>query len=103
MLNGRLWIFDGKPLVLQPWSEAVEEDQEALKKTRVWVHIWNLPIHWLTMEAGKKISKVFSAVKEVVIPNFGSRDGKHMKISAEIDLTQPIIRGTMVKMNGMIK
>ena len=69
----------------------------------IWVKIWNLPIHWFTKEAGKKIGQVFSAVKEVVIPNTGSRDGRHMKILAEIDLTQPIVRGTMVDMNGMTK
>lgn len=57
----------------------------------------------ITKDAGKKIGGVFLSVKEVIIPNGGSKGGKHIKILVEIDLTQPLLRGTMVKMNGIIK
>ena len=31
----------------------------------------------------------------------GGREGKHLKVLVEIDLTQPLLRGTTVKMNGV--
>ena len=42
-------------------------------------------------------------MKDVIIPNSGTKEGKHIKILAEIDLNQPMLRGTMVKMNGIIR
>ena len=42
-------------------------------------------------------------MKDVIIPNSGTKEGKHMKILAEIDLNQPMLRGTIVKMNGIIR
>ena len=102
VLNGRLWVFDNQPLVL-PWKESIETDERAFKKTWIWVQIWNLPIHWITKEVRRKIGGVFLSSKDVIIPKVGSNEGKHVKILVKIDLTQPLIRGTTVKMNGIIK
>ena len=43
-------------------------------------------------------------MKEVIIPNLREGgDGKHLKILVEIDLKQPLLRGTIVRINGIIK
>ena len=44
--------------------------------------------------AEKKIGGVFRKVKEVILPSGGGKEGRHMKIFAEIDLLQPLVRGT---------
>ena len=55
VLNGRPWIYDNMPPVILPWKEGVEQDEGAFTKTWIWVQLWNLPIHWVTKEVGRKI------------------------------------------------
>ena len=62
--------------------------------------MWNLPIHWLSKAVGFKLGQMFSAVKEVIIPPGGGKEGRHMKILAEVDISQPLARGTTIKFNG---
>ncbi|KAL3520902.1 hypothetical protein ACH5RR_019051 [Cinchona calisaya] len=47
-----------------------------------------------------KIGKVFNQVADVIIPVRGGKEGKHIKILVEINLTKPLTRGTMVKFEG---
>ncbi|XP_027090153.2 uncharacterized protein [Coffea arabica] len=100
VLSRRPWIYDGQPLILLRWEAGLEEDEKALSRTLIWVQIWNLPLHWVTKEVGRKIGSIFSRVEEVIIPQNGRRDGKHMKILVEMDLSIPLPRGTMVNSNG---
>ncbi|XP_027157572.1 uncharacterized protein LOC113759204 [Coffea eugenioides] len=99
-LNGRPWIYDGQPLILLKWREGIEDDLEVFDKGRIWIQVWNLPLHWLTKEVGRKIGGIFSEVLEVIVPPGGGKEGKHMKMLVEFDLTMPLPRGTTVKFNG---
>ena len=49
---------------------------------------------------GFKLGQMFSAIREVIIPPGGGKEGRHMKILVEIDKSQPLARGTTVKFNG---
>ena len=60
-------------------------------------------VHWISKEVGRKIGKVFKEVKEVLIPHSGGKEGKHLKLLVNAYMTQPLLRGTTVKMNGMLK
>ena len=73
ILHGRPWIFDNLPLVLLPWREGIEHDTEAFSRTWIWVQMWNLPLHWVTKEIGKRIGGVFNKVSEVIIPPGGEK------------------------------
>ena len=103
VLNKRPWIYDGQPLILLRWRAGLEEEGEALSKTLIWIQLWNIPIHWITKEVGRKVGSIFARVEDVIIPQGGGKDDKHLKILAEIDLTVPLPRGIMVKSNGMVK
>ena len=39
----------------------------------------------------------------MIIPQGGGKEGKHLKILGEIDLSVPLPRGIMVKSNGMVR
>ena len=92
VLNSRPWVYDNSPLVILPQSDGLEIDQNAFNKTWIWVQIQNLPLRWITKDAGRKIASVFLSMKKVIVPNSGSKEGKHLKILAEIDLNQPMLR-----------
>ena len=90
-MNRRPWIYDGQPLVLLRWELGLEENEEMLRKTLICVQIWNIPLHWATKEAGRKIGSIFQQVKEVIIPQNGGKEGKHLKVLVEIDLSTPYL------------
>ncbi|XP_027177973.1 uncharacterized protein LOC113777128 [Coffea eugenioides] len=99
-LNRRPWVIDNQLLVVKPWSLGIEKSTEAFHESHLWIQVWNLPIHWLSKVVGFKLGQMFSAVKEVIIPPGGGKEGRHMKILAEVDISQPLARGTTVKFNG---
>ena len=63
VLNRSPWIYDNQPLVVLPWKEGIQQDDEAFPRTWIWVQLWNLPIHWVTKGIGRKIGRVFDSVK----------------------------------------
>lgn len=40
-------------------------------------------------------------MKEIVIPQSGSNEGRHIKILVEVDISQLLLRGTTVKFNNV--
>ena len=94
-------MLDNQLLVIKPWSEGIERDPERFTISHMWIQVWQLPIHWLCRATGFKIGEVFQSVKEVIFPAGGGKEGKHMKLLAEVDISQPFIRGMPVKYNGV--
>ncbi|XP_071924844.1 uncharacterized protein [Coffea arabica] len=73
ILNGGPWILDNQILILRSWEQGIEEDENAFRLAPLWVQVWNLPLHWIAKEVGRKIGKVFDQVKEVIIPQGGGK------------------------------
>ncbi|XP_071901081.1 uncharacterized protein [Coffea arabica] len=103
IVNGGPWVIDNQVLVLNRWTEGIEEDYRAFMFALLWVQIWNLPVHWLSKEVGKKIGAVFKEVREVLAPQSGGKEGRHLKILALVDLSKSLLRGTVVKIAGALK
>lgn len=90
-------------MVLKEWSEGIEDDPKAFNVAPLWVQVWNLPVHWLSKDVGRKIGLVFQGIREVIIPQTGGKEGRHMKLSVMADISQPLLRGTTVKLEGKLK
>lgn len=103
ILEGGPWMMDSQLLVLNRWYEGIEEDEKAFNEAPLWVQVWNLPAHWMSKEVGRKIGAVFNRVHEVIIPQTGSKEGRHIKLRVVADISQPLLRGTIVKMEGSTK
>lgn len=56
-----------------------------------------------TKEVGRKIGAVFKEVKEVIVPQSGGKEGRHLKMLVLADLSKPFLRGTLVQLAGSIK
>ncbi|XP_027096140.1 uncharacterized protein [Coffea arabica] len=54
VVSGDPWVMDNQLLILEKWYEGIEDDQNAFISP-MWVQMWNLPIHWISKEVGKKI------------------------------------------------
>ncbi|XP_071939973.1 uncharacterized protein [Coffea arabica] len=103
IIEGGPWIIDNQILVLRKWKVGIEEDEDVFSLAPVWVQVWNLPIHCLSKAVGKKVGTIFDEVKDVLIPQTGGKEGKHMKLLVLVDIKQPLLRGTTVRINGMNK
>ncbi|XP_027061100.1 uncharacterized protein [Coffea arabica] len=103
ILDGGPWIFDSRVLVMEEWYEGVEEDERAFRTAPLWVQAWNLPVHWISKEVGWKIGSIFQEVKEVIVPQVGGKEGRHLKLLVLVDITSPLLRGTTVKLKGALK
>ncbi|XP_027098956.1 uncharacterized protein [Coffea arabica] len=104
----RIWlrgprVTDNQILVLREWEIGIEENDSAFNLAPLCVQFWNLPLHWLTKSVEKKIGAIFDEVKDVIIQQTGGKEGKHMKILVQADISQPLLRGTTVQMNGVNK
>nr|XP_027062865.1 uncharacterized protein LOC113689269 [Coffea arabica] len=103
ILNGGPWIVDSQLLVLRSWYDGIEDDRCAFSLAPLWLQVWNLPVHWISKEVGLKIESIFKEMKEVIIPQAGGKEERHLKLLVVVDISQPLLRGSVVKLNGMRK
>ncbi|XP_027101468.1 uncharacterized protein [Coffea arabica] len=86
-MNGRPWVIDNQLLVIKPWAPDIEKSTEVFHVSHMWIQVWNLPIHWLSKAVEFKLEQMFSAIREIIIPPRGGKEGRHMKILEEIDIS----------------
>ena len=90
-------------LVVRSWFERLEEKVTDFNIALLWIQVWNLPVHWISKKVGKKITFVFQETKDVIIPQGGGKEGRHIKLLVMVDISQPLMRGTTVKMEGKVR
>ena len=73
--------------MVKPWFEGFEEEGADFNIAPLWIQVWNLPVHWLSKEVGKKIASVFHETREVIIPQGGGKEGRHKKILVMADIS----------------
>ncbi|KAK6130151.1 LOW QUALITY PROTEIN: hypothetical protein DH2020_036067 [Rehmannia glutinosa] len=101
VLGGKSWSFDNQYLLLREWYDNILEHVDSFTSIGLWLQVWNLPYHWITMETGRKIGLKFESVLDVLIPETGSSNGRFLKVLVEVDLTKPLLRGTFIKLGGV--
>ncbi|XP_027103144.1 uncharacterized protein [Coffea arabica] len=103
IVGGGPWVMDNQILVMKHWVEGIEDDISAFDLAPFWVQVWNLPVHWISKEVGRKIGAIFQEVKDVLVPQVGGKEGRHLKLLVVLDTSLPLLRGTTVKVNGALK
>ncbi|CAA0831099.1 Unknown protein, partial [Striga hermonthica] len=98
ILEGKTWNFDGQYLLLKPWNSENNEFSEEDEIIKIWVQILNLPLHWLSADTGVKLGRMLGKVLDVQVPGIGNYHGQNMNILVQLPLSEPILRGTFIKM-----
>ncbi|KAK6160207.1 hypothetical protein DH2020_003588 [Rehmannia glutinosa] len=98
VLTGKPWSFDNQYLLLKAWDEMGNMKVENFNSVELWIQVWNLPLHWVAIDTGFKIGKLFENVLDVIIPEKGSIKGRFVKMLVEINLDKPLIRGTHINL-----
>lgn len=102
ILHTKIWTFEGQFLLLKPWSAELEKNKESFHTVHLWVQVWHLPTHWISLEMGRRFKSLFPDVLDVLIPEGGSKKGCHIKLLAEIDLNKPLLRGTKLRLQDQV-
>ena len=68
-----------------------EGNPKAFSTSPLWVQLWNLPVHWLTKEIGRKLGAGIGPVEEVIIPAGGSKEGRHLKLKVWVDISRSLL------------
>lgn len=90
-------MFDNQLLVLQPWSELLSWKDDSFNVSPFWTQVWHIPPQWFSIATGKKIGNMLGVTRDVLSVEAGDREDRHLKIQVELDLTKPLLRGTMLK------
>ncbi|KAK6141805.1 hypothetical protein DH2020_024455 [Rehmannia glutinosa] len=98
VLGGKSWSFENQYLILREWYDNILDHVESFTSVDLWIQVWNLPYHWITMETGRKIGIKFENILDVLIPKLGSSKGRCIKVLVEIDLAKPLLRETFIKL-----
>ncbi|GER38816.1 RNA-directed DNA polymerase (reversetranscriptase)-related family protein [Striga asiatica] len=96
VLRGKNWSFDNQYLLLKEWKKGETDFKDEELKVALWVQVHNLPLHWISEETGAKIGKVFDRIHDIAIPGAGSVNGKIVRILADINVLEPLPRGTFI-------
>lgn len=68
----------------------------------MWVKIRGLPNHWSSKEVGWRLGKCFNYCLNVIMLENGSKDGKILKLLAEVSLAKPLMRESNIKLANEI-
>lgn len=97
VMKGRPWLFENQLLVLRYWEEGRCWKTDSFISSPLWIQVWNIPPHWISIESGRKIGNLIGPVQDVLIVDAGGREERHVKVLVEVDLSKPLLRGTMLK------
>ncbi|KAK6154992.1 hypothetical protein DH2020_009240 [Rehmannia glutinosa] len=98
VLQGKTWSFDSQYILLREWNDDILAKVDSIHTVELWIQIWNLPYHWMSIETGKKIGSKFGKISDIIIPETGSAKGRHLKLLVEVNLDKPLLRGSKIKL-----
>ncbi|KAK6128815.1 hypothetical protein DH2020_037451 [Rehmannia glutinosa] len=98
--DGKTWSFENQMVIFKEWEDGLNIKMEKFDRVDIWVHVWNLPAHWMSRDVGFKIGNIFPRAKDVIISESGSIGGRFLKILASVDISKHVLRWTTLKLKG---
>ncbi|XP_070057657.1 uncharacterized protein [Nicotiana tomentosiformis] len=68
---------------------------------KVWkksILVWNIPLHWMSKDVGRKIGHALGGAVDIVIPETGSREGRHMRLKVMMNINKPLLREKLINL-----
>lgn len=97
---GTPWLYDRYLLSIHPWEAGLESDSPIFHESNMWVQVWNIPLHWLSKDVGRKIGHALGGILDIRIPENGSKEGQYMRLKVKINITKPLLRGKWIKLGS---
>ncbi|KAH0633124.1 hypothetical protein KY284_035910 [Solanum tuberosum] len=93
VLFGTPWLYDKFLLNIQIWEPGLKSTSSIFNVCELWVQVWNIPLHWMSMDVGRKIGNALGGIVDIVIPENGSKEGQYIRPKARMNITKPLPRG----------
>lgn len=97
ILQGRPWLFDNQLLVLKSWLEDQSWKDDGFNISPFWIQVCHIPPQWFSVATGLRIGNMIGTARDVLLVKVGGKEDHYLKIQVELDLTKPLLRGTMLK------
>lgn len=97
VLEGEPWHFDKALTLLQEIPGNVRPSDVIMRWTKVWIHIFNLPVEFMNADVGKDIGNSVGKFVDVEDDANGCCWGRSMKIRVILDVEKPLKRGVLVQ------
>lgn len=92
------WLYDKYLLNIHQWQPELNANSPIFNICEIWIQVWNIPLHWTSYEVGSKIGHALGGTSDVVIPEIGSQDGRHIRLKVLMSINKPLPRGKLIKM-----
>lgn len=79
ILHSRPWFFDNQILVLHPWSAQLRSSDPSFSTSPIWIQVWHISPHWISIETGRKIGQLRGNTLNVLIADGGPRKEDMLK------------------------
>lgn len=100
VLFGTPWLYDKFLLNIQIWEPGLKSTSSTFNVCELWVLVWNIPLHWMSMGIGRKIGNALGGIVDIVIPKNGSKEGQYIRLKARMNITKPLPRGKLIKLGS---
>ncbi|OIT33600.1 hypothetical protein A4A49_06120 [Nicotiana attenuata] len=95
---GTPWLYDRYLLNIHTWEPGLESDSPIFNESNIWVQVWNIPLHRMSRDVGRKIGHALGGIIDILIPEYGSKEGQYMRLKVKINITKPLLRGKWIKL-----
>ncbi|CAA0807045.1 Unknown protein, partial [Striga hermonthica] len=100
--KGTNWNFDNQYLILTEWFYGLLINHPIFQEVSFWVHVYNIPLNWLSTAVGLKIGSVVKKLKNVVVVGAGSHGGHVLRLLLSIDISKPIPRCATIRLGDRL-
>jgi hypothetical protein len=94
------WMFDKNLLVMEEFDASKTIDEYSFNMIPIWVRVFKLPLGDMDRETGELIGNQIGEFLEVDGLDGGMAVGQSLRIKVRMPITKPIMRGTMVEVEG---
>jgi hypothetical protein len=101
VLEGRPWVFEGHLFAIEDYDGLTPPAKYLFDKAAFWVRMINLPLACMSLTVGNQIGSSMGQVEEVDVDEGGIGWGESLRVKITLDLHKPLIRGRVIKINGV--
>lgn len=102
MQEGRPWTFDKKLFHIKEYDASLIPNQVELCYEPKWVQMHNILFGMMNKFYGKNLEKEIGDLIEVDIDKVGASWGHIFWIKIWVNITKPLVRGSLIKFSGSL-
>ncbi|KAH0700181.1 hypothetical protein KY284_014396 [Solanum tuberosum] len=90
---GTPWLYDRYLLNVHPWELRLKSDSVVFNECNMWDQVWNVPLHRMSGDVGRKIGQTLRGTIDVVIPGNRSKEERYRRLKVTMNISKPLPKG----------